>query len=94
MILHDDKCSTLFNQQKGQSKMCDQIVKPMKFQKDLGVLVTKNLTWTTNANINFSKTMRALYYLKGNISNKTSIINKLNDYKGYVVPIISNASRI
>ena len=37
--------------------------------------------------------MRALWYLKRKISNKTSVINKLSAYKGYVVPIKSYASK-
>ena len=74
--------------------MSDQIVKPVNSQKDLGVVVTENLTWTANANRRFSKAMRALLYLKRNTSNKTSVINKLNAYKGYVVPIISYASEV
>ena len=74
--------------------MCDQIVKPVNSQRDLVVVVTENLTWTANANRRFSKAMRALWYLKRNISNKTSVINKLNAYKGSVVPIISYASEV
>ena len=72
--------------------MCDQIVKSANRQKDLGVGVTENLTWTANANGRFSKAMGALWYLKRNISNKTTAINKLNAYKGYVVPIVPYAS--
>ena len=74
--------------------MFDQIIKPVNIQKDLHVEVTENLTWTTNANRRFSKVMRALWYLKRNISNKTTVINKLNAYKGHVVPILSCASEV
>ena len=66
----------------------------MKSQKDLGVVVTENLNWTANANRRFYKAKRALWYLKRSMSNKTSVINKLNAYKGYVVPIISYASEV
>ena len=74
--------------------MCDQTVRPQNSQKDSGVVVTENLNWTANENRRFSKAMRALWYLKRNVSNKTTVINKLNAYKGYVVPIISYSSEI
>ena len=74
--------------------MFNQIFKPVNSQKGLGVVVTENLTWTANANRRFSKAMRALCYLKRNISIKATVINKLNMYNGYVVPIISYASEV
>ena len=73
--------------------MCDQIVKSVNSQIDLGDVVTENLTWTANLKRRFSKAMRALWYLKRNVSNKMSVINNLNAYKGYVVPIILYGSR-
>ena len=94
MFLHKDKCSILCIKKKRQVKMCDQIVRPASGQKDLGGVVMENFTWTTNANRRLSKTMRKLSYLKPNISNKTSFINKLNVYKGHAVTIISYASEV
>ena len=41
--------------------MCDQILKPLNSLKDIGVVVTENLTWRANANGRFSKAMRALW---------------------------------
>ena len=52
--------------------MCDKIVKPVNSQKDLGVVVTENLTWTANAKRRFSKAMRALWYLKKHIKQNVS----------------------
>ena len=40
--------------------MCDIIVKPVNSEKDLGVVVTENLTWTAKANRRFSKALRSL----------------------------------
>ena len=94
MLLQEDKGSILYIKKKGRIKMCDQIVRPENSQKDSGVVVTEDLTWTANANRRFSKAMRALWYLKRNISNKTTVINKLNAYKGYAVPIISYSSEL
>ena len=93
MFLHEDKCSILYIKKKEQVKMWDHIVETMNSQKDLGAVVRKNHSWTANANRRFSKAMRELWNLKINLSNKTSVINKLNAYNGYLVPIISYASK-
>ena len=42
MRFHEDKCSITFIKKRGQVKMCDQIVKTVNRQKDLGVVVTEN----------------------------------------------------
>ena len=56
--------------------MCDQIVRPGNSQKNSGVVVTENLTWTANANRRFSKAMRALWYLEETYQTKRQSLTK------------------
>ena len=68
-------------------------VETAKTQKDLGILMCDNLSWSVNAENCISKAMGAFYKIKRNISKKTSLKSKLNINCGYVVPIKSYASQ-
>ena len=77
---------------KGQVKKSDQIVKQLNSQKSLGLVLTENLlTWTANANRQFSKAIRALWFLKEINQTKR---HSLNGNKDYIVSIISYASDV
>ena len=57
--------------------------------KDLGHIVSENLTWSERVKKNrVEKTLKALYAMKRNLVN-TTLSNKKNTYRGYIVPIFS-----
>ena len=62
--------------------------------KDLGMIMSKNLNWTSHANNRASKALKALYCIKRNLSPATTMNNRKNAYKSYVVPIVSYASSV
>ena len=57
--------------------------------KDLGMIMSKNLNWTSHANNRASKALKALYCIKRNLSPATTMNNRKNAYKSYVVPIVA-----
>ena len=63
-------------------------------QKDLGVIMTKNISWNENIKRRTGKAWRAFFNLKRNISCYANLETKLNAYVGYVVPVISYASQV
>ena len=62
--------------------------------KDLGMIMSKNLNWTSPANNRASKALKALYCIKRNLSPATTMNNRKNAYKSYVVSIVSYASSV
>ena len=65
----------------------------VKEQKDLGVLVSSDLTWSSNVDLRTSKALRALYQIKRNVSKNVTLQAKLNAYTGYV-PILVYGSQV
>ena len=51
MNLHDDKCSLIHFKKQSVVKMNEVAVKPVKVQKDLGVLISNDLSWKENCNL-------------------------------------------
>ena len=49
--LHDDKCSLMHFKKQSVVKMNEVAVKPVKVQKDLGVLISNDLSWKENCNL-------------------------------------------
>ena len=66
----------------------------VKEQKDLGVLVRSDLTWSSNVDLRTSKVPRALYPIKRTVSKNVTLQSKLNAYTGYVVPILVYGSQV
>ena len=89
MNLHDDKCSLIHFRKQPVVKMNEVTVKPVKVQKDLGVLISNDLSWNENCNLRRTKALKSLWFLKRNISFKSTTEAKLNAYTGNVVPVIS-----
>ena len=94
MNLHDDNCSLIHFKKQSVVQMNEVAVTPVKFQKDLGVLIWNNLSWKKNCNLRRTKPLKLLWFLKRNISFKTTTKAKLNAYTGYVVPVISYAYEV
>ena len=94
MNLRDDKCGLIHFKKQSVVKMNEVAVKPVNFQKDLGVLISNDLSWKENCNLRRTKSLKSLWFLKRNISFKSTAKAKLNAYTGYVVPVISNAFEV
>ena len=94
MNLHDDKCS-LIHFKKTISGQNERVaVKPVKVQKDLGVLISNDLSWKENFNLRRTKSLKSFWFLKCNVSFKSTTKAKLNAYTGYVVSVISYACEV
>ncbi|XP_075248360.1 uncharacterized protein LOC142341320 [Convolutriloba macropyga] len=63
-------------------------------QKHLGVVMSRNLSWSANCQLRTTKAWKAFYTLKRNVSSRTSMETKLNAYIGYVVPVLTYASQV
>ena len=73
--------------------MCCQKVKPTESQKDLGLIITSNLSWQGNCDHRVKKATSAFFQIKRNISAISSTSNKMNCYTGYIVPILTYCSQ-
>ena len=93
MPLNEDKCNLLNLKGKMEVTLFYTNFDTAKTQKDLGILMCDNFSWSINAENCISKAMGAFYKIKRIMSNKTSFKSKLNLYCGYIVPIISYASQ-
>ena len=58
-------------------------------KKDLGIIISNNLTWTANAERRCEKAIKVFFTIKRNIAYGTSLIAKKSLYRSYIVPIIS-----
>ena len=94
MNLHDDKCSLIHFKKQSVVKMNEVAVKPVKVQKDLGVLISNDLSWKEYCNLRRTKSLKSLWFLKRNISFKSTTKANLNAYTGYVAPLILYACEV
>ena len=78
MNLHDDKCSLIHSKKQSVVKMNEVAVKPVEVQKDLGVLISNDLSWKEICNLRRTKSLNSLWFLKRNISFKSTTKAKLN----------------
>ena len=58
-------------------------------EKDLGIIVSNDLTWTANAERRCERAIKVFFTIKRNIANGTSWIAKKTLYRSYTVPFIS-----
>ena len=65
----------------------------VKEQRDLGLIVSSNLSWDENGNRQASKAMNALFNIKRSLTKNCSNETKVNAYTGYVMPIATYASQ-
>ena len=65
----------------------------VQIQRDLGVMISNNLSWNENSYRRATKAMGAFFQIKLSLSQKCAIQAKLNAYTGYVVPIRTFASQ-
>ena len=93
MTTNTSKCKLLNLRGNLSAKLNDTELHPTNFQKDLGLLITPNLTWNKNCEILAQKATRAFLQLERNISATCQWVNKLHPYTGYIVTIITYCSQ-
>ena len=75
------------------SKLSNENIALLETQKDLGLVITKSLTWHNNYQQRTNKALKALFSLKRNLSSNCSINVKINAFTGYVMPILTYCSQ-
>ena len=93
MPLKENKCNLLNLKGKMELKLFNTTVDTAKTQKDLGILMCDNLSWSVNAENRISIAMGVFLQNQTEYLEKTSLKSKLNLYCGCIVPIISYASQ-
>ena len=63
-------------------------------QRDLGVQMNNNLTWSLNCNTRLNKAWRFFYFLKRSTAKIAGWKTKLNTYTGYIVYVVDYASHV
>ena len=93
MTLNIKKCSVV--KVKGDLKVMlnNTEVTEVTWQRALGIMVSNNLSWTTNCQARTCKALNALYNIKRNVSKSCRTKTKLNVYVGYVMPILTYCSQ-
>ena len=74
-------------------KLSNENIALLETQKDLGLVLTKSLTWHNNCQQRTKKALKALFSLKRNLSSNCSINVKINAFTGYVMPILTYCSQ-
>ena len=62
-------------------------------QKDLELHVNKSLSWYDKCPSRTRKGLSAFFSLKRNFSNNSSLVVKMNGYRGYVSPVLAYCSQ-
>ena len=93
MTLNASKCKLLSLKSEQKASLKNQELGEVHSQRDLGLIVSKNLNWNSNCNHRLSKATKAFYQIKRSMTDSASLKNKLNAYTGYVVPILSYCSQ-
>ena len=89
MSLNLKKCQFLCL--KGIAKVtiqCHQLENSI-VEKDLGIMISNDLTWTAQTEKHCEKTMKAFFTIKRNIANGPPWTTRKNLYRSYIVPILS-----
>ena len=73
-------------------KMNDRYLGHSDVEKGLGVMISRNLTWSCQAERRFGKATYAFEMLKRNISAKTSWLSKKQLYRSYSSCLIRQCS--
>ena len=75
------------------ARLLDNCIEPCKEQRDLGLIVSCNLSWNSNCHQSSAKAMSTLFQIKRNLVVNCSVKTKLDAYTGYIVPIVTYASQ-
>ena len=64
------------------------------FERDLGVVISEDLSWVEQTKTRCNKAYRAFFNLKRNTSPLSSLCSRLKMYCGYVVPFLTHCSPV
>ena len=93
MSLNVQKSKLLFLKGSASCKSGDSL-ELVSQQKDLGVIISRNLSWSDICSRRKTKACRSFWFLKRNCSHKANPVTKLNAFVGYVVPVLTYASQV
>ena len=93
MILNIKKCSVVKVEGDLKVMLNNTEVTEVTCLRDLGIMVSNNLSWTTNCQARTCQALYALYNVKRNVSKSCRTKTKLNAYVGYVMPILTYCSQ-
>ena len=93
MQLNVNKCGILVLSGQMNGKLSNEKIALLETQKDLGLVITKSLTWHNNCQQRTNKALKALFSLKRNLSSICSINVKIIAFTGYVMPILTYCSQ-
>ena len=75
------------------ARLLDNCIEPCKEQRDLGLILSCNLTWNSNCHQRSAKTLSALFQIKRRLAVNCSVKAKFDTYTVYIVPIVTSASQ-
>ena len=73
------------------ARLLDNCIEPCKYQRDLGLTVSCNLTW--NSTCHQAKILSAFFQIKINLAVNCSVKTKLDTFTCYMVRIVTYASQ-
>ena len=94
MILNAKKSSLLLLKGDLKTDIFGVEIPIVNEMKVLGVLVSSDLTWSSNVDLSTSKALRALFQIKRSLIKNVTLQANLNAYTGYVVPTLVHSSQV
>ena len=89
MELAVDKCAILnIRRPEKDFELLNQNLNSLQAVKDLGINVSKKLTWSAHINARPNKANRVLYLIRKNIAYAVKPFIKLGLYKSPVLPVL------
>ena len=90
MSLALDKCFKVeFRGNQQEFILCETAVESSNVIKDLGIHVSKHLTWTTQIDSRMSKANKTFYCIRRNLEFKVKMCIKLGQYKFLILPVLT-----
>ena len=91
--LNAKKCSLVVIKGEMTATLQNREVTRYCLQRDLGLLASNSLSWTENCATRSSKSLRALFEIRRNVSAHCNTQLKIHAYTGYVMPILTFCSQ-
>ena len=90
MSLALDKCFKVeFRGNQHEFILCETAVESSNVIKDLGIHVSKHLTWTTHNDSRMSKANKTFYCIRRNLEFNVKMRIKLGLYKSLILPVLT-----
>ena len=89
MELAVDNCAILNKREPEKDfELLNQNLNSLQSAKDLGINVSKKLTWSAHINARLNKANRVLHLIRRNVAYAVKPFNKLGLYKSLVLPVL------